>query len=165
MKIGVVYYSRTGNTRYAAKLLGEKLRENNIDVDLLEIEAVKKPGFFKVGWAAMRQLDLPIKNTDYDLKEYDVIVAGVPVWISRPAPFIKTFMNRAKNVKGKKGAVFVTGANNPSKQSKAIKIVRSVLEKNGVKPLDDSLALKMKKEKIKDGKQNIDDFIEVLLPK
>ena len=61
MTIGIIYYSRTGNTRHAAKLLEEKLKERNRDVKLVEIEAVKKPGFFKAGFAAFRQKELPMK--------------------------------------------------------------------------------------------------------
>src|SRR4030042_3891710 len=55
MKIGIVYYSRTGNTRNAAQLLEKKLREKKAEVDLIEIEHVKKPGFFTAGRAAMKK--------------------------------------------------------------------------------------------------------------
>ncbi len=45
MKIGLVYYSRTGNTKQVAKTLEDKLKVK-ADVELIEIEHVKKPGFF-----------------------------------------------------------------------------------------------------------------------
>jgi len=80
MKICIIYYSRTGNTRNAAKLLEEKLKEQKADVELIEIEAVKKPGFLKAGIAAMTQKELPITNTDVDLKKYDKILVGSPTW-------------------------------------------------------------------------------------
>ena len=109
MKIGLVYYSRTGNTRQVAKTLEEKLKEKNAEVDLIEIEHVKRPGFFAAGKASMNQLDLPIKNNDFDMQKYDVIVVGTPTWAGRPSPFAKVFINKAENIKGKKVAVFGTG--------------------------------------------------------
>ena len=80
MKICIIYYSRTGNTRNVAKLLEGKLKEQKADVELIEIEAVKKLGFLKAGIAAMTQKELPITNTDVDLKKYDKILVGSPTW-------------------------------------------------------------------------------------
>jgi flavodoxin len=57
MKIGIVYYSRTGNTRHVAKLLEEKLKEKKADVELVEIEHIKKPGFFKAGRVSMAKMN------------------------------------------------------------------------------------------------------------
>ena len=53
MKIGIIYYSRTGNTKKAAQIIKDKLRDKKIEVELFEIKHVKKPGFFKAGKAAM----------------------------------------------------------------------------------------------------------------
>ena len=69
MKIAIVYYSRTGNTRHVAKIIEAKLKKQNADVNLVEIEHLKKPGFFKAGKAAIAQRELPIKNSEFDLKK------------------------------------------------------------------------------------------------
>jgi len=37
MKIGVIYYSRTGNTKQVAKTLEQQLKEKKAEVDLIEI--------------------------------------------------------------------------------------------------------------------------------
>ena len=78
MKIGIVYYSRSGSTKHVAKLLGEKLKEQKADVELIEIEHEKKPSFLKAGKAGLTQKELPIKNTVFDLKKYDKILVGSP---------------------------------------------------------------------------------------
>ena len=65
MKVGIVYYSRTGNTKHAAGIIESKLKEQKTDVALVEIEHVKKPGFFKAGRSVMAEKELPIKNTDF----------------------------------------------------------------------------------------------------
>lgn len=54
MKTAIVYYSRTGNTRYVANMLEEKLKEEKADVDIIEIKAEKTPGFLKAGRSAMK---------------------------------------------------------------------------------------------------------------
>ena len=129
MKIGIVYYSRTGNTRQVAKILEEKFKEKNAEVDLIEIEHVKRPGFFTAGRAATKQQELPIKNTDFNMEKYDVIIAGSPTWAGRPSPFIKIFINKAENIKGKKVAIFGTGMSPIDKREKFKEIIKNNLEK------------------------------------
>jgi flavodoxin len=163
--IGIIYYSRTGNTRQAAKLLEEKLKEQNITVKAVEIEAVKKPGFFKAGYAAFRQKELPIKNPTFDLKEFDEIFVGCPIWAHRPAPFVKTFFNKAINGKAKKVGLFVTGGGPSGSQTKAIDMMKQYAQTPGFIPVDSFCALQMTSGKIKDGAQTIDHFIASFLKK
>jgi len=165
MKIGIVYYSRTGNTRKAAQLLEEKFKEKKAEVDLIEIEHVKRPGFFTAGRTATKQQELPIKNTDLDMKKYDVILTGSPTWGGCPSPFIKSFINKAENIKGKKVAVFGTGMSPIDKRERFNETIKNNLESAGTKTIDNYLLLKMKKEKIVDGEENIDNFVKTVLKK
>jgi flavodoxin len=165
MTIGIIYYSRTGNTRQAAKLLEEKLKEQNRTVNVIEIEAVKKPGFFKAGYAAFRQKELPIKNPSFDLKEFDEIVVGSPIWAHKPAPFIKTFFNKAINGKGKNVGLFVTGGGPSGSQTKAIDMMKRYAQSQDFVPVDTFCTLQMKTGKIKDGAQTIDQFMASFLKK
>ncbi|MDH7517419.1 MAG: flavodoxin family protein [Candidatus Thermoplasmatota archaeon] len=165
MKISIIYYSRTGNTRKAAQILKEKFEEEKAEVDLIEIEHVKRPGFFTAGRAAIKQLELPIKNTDFDLEKYDAILVGSPTWAGYPSPFVKSFMNKAENINGKKAAVFSTGISPINNREKFNEIIRNNLENAGVKIVDSYLALRMKKEQILDGEQNIDSFVKTVLKK
>jgi hypothetical protein len=82
---------------FCCNYLRKKLKEHNNEVKLVEIEAVKKPGFLKAGYSAFRQKELPMKNTGFDVHEFDMILVGCPVWAGRPAPFIKTFFQKAFN--------------------------------------------------------------------
>ena len=165
MKIGIVYYSRTGNTRKIAKILEEKIKEKKAEVDLIEIEQVNRPGFFKAGRASMKQQELPIKNTDFDMGKYDIIIAGSPTWAGRPSPFITTFLNKAENIKGKTVAVFGTGMSPLDKREQFNTIIKNSLENIGVKPTDVFLAINFKKGQIIDGEQNIDNFVKNLFKK
>lgn len=163
MKIGIIYYSRTGNTRSIAKLLEKQLKDKNTDVDLLEVKAVKNPGFLKACISAIRERELPIKNKKCDLKKFNMVLFGCPVWAGSPSPYIKSFLEKAQNSKDKKAGVFVTCRRETIKQSKAGILVKNELKKHDMKPINKMLALKMKKEKIVDGEQNIDDFITAVM--
>jgi flavodoxin len=163
MKIGIVYYSRTGNTRQAAKMVEEKLKQKKADVDLIEIEHVKRPGFFTAGRASSKQLELPVKNTQFDLGNYDVIIAGTPTWAGKPSPFITYFIKKAVNIKGKKVAVFGTGMSPIDKRDQFTTIMRTTLNQAGVKMFDAPLTLQFGRGSLKDGGQNIDSFVDAVL--
>jgi flavodoxin len=159
MKIGIVYYSRTGNTREAATILQEKFKEKKADVDMIEIEHVKRPGFFSAGRASNRQLELPIKNTEFNMGKYDVIVAGSPTWAGKPSPFITTFMNKAVNMKGKKVCVFGTGMSPIDKRDQFKEIINNNFKQAGIKTVDAFLTLNYRRGHLADGQQHIDAFV------
>ena len=163
MKIGLVYYSRTGNTKKIAKILEEKFKEKNTEVDLIEIEHVKKPGFFAAGKASMKQLELPIKNNHFDIQKYDIIIIGSPTWGGRPSPFVKSFINKAENIKGKKVAIFGTGMSPIDKRDQFIEMMKNNLQDAGVKTDENYLLINFKRGQIKDGEQNIDNFVKNIL--
>jgi flavodoxin len=165
MKVGIVYYSRTGNTRHAAGIIESKLKEQKTDVAFVEIEHLKKPGFLKAGRSVMAQKELPIKNTDFNLKKYDFILVGSPTWAGRAPPYIKTFMSKAENVKGKKAAIFNTGMTPINNREQVIQMIKDELVKIGLSTIDNTLTLKMKKQEILDGEQNIDEFVSKIKTK
>jgi flavodoxin len=165
MTIGIIYYSRTGNTKAVAQILAEKLKQKKAAVDLIEIEAVKHPGFLAAGRSAMKQVDLPIKNPDIDLGKYTTLVVGSPTWAGSCSPFIKTFFSSAKNIKGKKTAMFITRGGALDPQGKSRQMMQQNLLNAGVNLSDNFLGLQMKKGKILDGETQIDGFVESLLEK
>lgn len=163
MKTAIVYYSHSGNTKCVAQLLANRLRREKVDVDLIEIRAARTPGSLKPGYAAWRQRGFPIKRTELDLGKYELVVVGAPVWFGKPAPFINTFVGKAQNIKAKKSAFFTTGATMPDTQGKALKVFRSVLEGGGLRTIERSLALKMKKGDILVGGEDIQRFVKAML--
>lgn len=165
MTVGIVYYSRTGNTQQAAKLLGKKLQDRNVPVKYIEIETVKKPWYFKAGAAGVRQKELPIKNTEFDLKEFDAILVGCPVWAGKPAPLAKTFFNKAINGKGKKVGMFVTCGGASEAQDDVADIMKNYALQAGFTPVDAFLTLQMITGEIKEGAQIIDHFLTSVVPK
>lgn len=148
---------------YKIRLSNYIKKEKNAEIELIEIEHVKKPGFFTAGKASTKQLELPIKNTDFNMGKYDVIIAGSPTWAARPSPFMKIFIDKSENMKGKKVAIFGTGMSPINAREQFKESITNNLEKAGIKTFDSFLALQYKRGKLVDGEQNIDSFVNTVL--
>lgn len=100
MKALVVYYSRTGTTKSAAKKIAQEL-----GADMEEIIDKKNRrgpiGFLTAGYDATRAKKTKIAETSKNPNEYDLIVIGTPVWNSRPTPAIRTYLSNY-DLSGKK---------------------------------------------------------------
>jgi flavodoxin len=102
----VVYYSRTGNTKFVAEKVASELK-----AEIEEVVDLKNRrgrfGFLKAGYDATRGNETKIGETKKSPSDFDLIVIGTPVWNSRPAAAIRTYLKR-NNFAGKKVAVFCT---------------------------------------------------------
>jgi len=88
----VVYYSLTGKTKLVSQVIAEAL-----NATLIEIKETKprKLGFSVYlfgGFAATINRGSKINPIDIDLKQHEAIFIGSPVWNSRPAPAINSFL-------------------------------------------------------------------------
>ena len=91
MKVLVIYFSQSGNTRKIAHSIAEGAREVAEQVDVRSI-----------------------KNVTYEmLKDYDLIGLGSPIWKADP-PNIRKFYKNAPNQKGKHIFSFATHGTMPS---------------------------------------------------
>ena len=115
MKSLIVYYSLTGKTRLVSQVIAEAL-----SATLLEIKETKprKPGFSVYlfgGFAAIMNRGSKINPVDVDLKQYERIFIGSPIWGSRPAPAINSFIYQT-NFEGRSIIPFFTmGGTNSEK--------------------------------------------------
>jgi flavodoxin len=114
MKDLVVFYSLTGKTRIVAKAIAEE-----IGATILEVEEsrARTPGgmvYLTGGFAAVANRASDIKPVAIDVSQYDRVFVGSPVWASRPAPAINSFI-RATDFEGRTVIPFVTlGGDNPA---------------------------------------------------
>lgn len=115
MKSLVLFYSLTGKTKLVSQAIAEVL-----NAELVEIEETKprRRGFLTYltgGFAAVTNRGCEINPTDVDLKQYDTIFIGSPVWASRSTPAVNSFIYKT-NFQGKNIAPFFTmGGNNSDK--------------------------------------------------
>ena len=113
MRTLVAYYSRTGNTKYAAEKIAEEL-----NADICEIVDKKdRNGKFVLltgGFAGLREKKTKIEQSK-TVEGYDLIIVGSPVWAGKITPAIRTFLVN-NDFSGKQLAFFVTlGGNKPEK--------------------------------------------------
>ena len=119
MKKMVAYYSRSGNTKFVAEKIADKLNAETCEV----IDKKNRKGkliFVTGGYAALREKLTEIEVTK-TIDDYDFIIVGSPVWAGKIAPAIRTFL--AKNdFSDKQVAFFVTmGGDKPEKALKNMK--------------------------------------------
>jgi flavodoxin len=92
MKSLVVYYSLTGKTRLVAQAIAETL--NATVVEITEKKTRKLGPFIYLigGFSAITNRGSKINALDLDLKQYERIFIGSPIWGSRPVPAVNSFI-------------------------------------------------------------------------
>ncbi len=136
MKSLVVYYSRTNTTRkLAEKIAGE------INADIEEIKPKVnyqgKIGYVRGGKDAMSEKIIDLEELKYNPEDYDVVYIGGPVWASKAANPLISYLNQNtfRNVK-----LFLTAGKSGFESS------FKQMEKYSTKPLK-TLALTTKEVK------------------
>jgi flavodoxin len=123
----VVYYSLTGKTKLVAQVIAEAL-----NAKLVEIKETKsrKPGpsiYAIGGLEATMNKRSKINPVDVDLKQHDTIFIGSPIWNSRPAPAINSFIYQT-NFEGRSIIPFFTMYGDNSE--KALANITAKIEKS-----------------------------------
>ena len=110
MKTLIVYYSRSNITKKVAQYIADKL-----GCDIEEIKPKVNYGG-KIGYARGIKDAIAAKNVDleelnYDASEYDEIIFGVPVWASKAAnPLISYIQQNQDKINDYK--LFITAGSN-----------------------------------------------------
>lgn len=129
MKSLVVYYSLTGKTRLVAQAIAETL--NAPLVEIQESRPIPMPFvYLSGGFAAFTNRGRKICPIEVDIKQYDSIFVGSPIWASRPTPAINSFIYQA-NLEGQSIVPFFTMGGDSAEN--ALANIRAKIEKNGGK--------------------------------
>ena len=100
MKRLVVFYSLSGNTEEAAKKIAEKLGADITRVDTVKPMPKNKVSQILVGGGQVAMNIVPeIKPVEADVKAYDEIILGTPIWNSKGVPAINAFLNDSEAAK------------------------------------------------------------------
>jgi flavodoxin len=109
MKTLVLYYTRTGNTKFVAETIAAEL-----GADIEVVTDLKKRqgtlGWLSAGRDAMGAKETEIAQTKRTPTDYDLIIIGQPVWAGNPTPAIRTYLNK-NDLSGKKVALFLSDIN------------------------------------------------------
>jgi flavodoxin len=151
MRVLVVYYSRTGNTRFVAENIAGKLK-----ADIEEVIDKKNRsgmiGWLKSGRDATRGKDTEIEQTKYSPSDYDLIILGAPVWNKRIPPAMRTYLNK-NDLSKNKIAFFNT--NYSDEGNNTFSVMRE-LAKN-LTPVAQLVVNKVKKNK-KEAEKKVEDW-------
>jgi flavodoxin len=126
MKPLVVYYSLTDKTELVAQVIAEALNTTLVEIE--ETRPIPIPFvYLSGGFAAFTNRGRKIKHIDVDLKQYDRIFIGSPIWASRPAPAINSFIYQT-NFEGRSVIPFFTMAGGNA--DKALANITAKIEKS-----------------------------------
>ena len=96
MKILVLFYSRSGATRTAAKIVAR-----DIGADIEEIRDMTDRsgplGYLRAGRDAAQRKMTDIEPLHSDCADYDLIILGTPVWAFTMACAVRTVIDRHKS--------------------------------------------------------------------
>jgi flavodoxin len=129
MKTCIIYHSYSGVTRGIA----EKIKAT-CGGDLVEVkpkENYSTISAYSVGcFRARKETCDPILPDTIDVSRYDLIVIGTPVWAWKATPVINGAIAALKGCEGKKAVIFATCG---SSAKETLPIIKSALEKKGLR--------------------------------
>ncbi len=117
----ILFYSLEGSTRKIAQSLAKEL--NFPFEELKPMKEMKSKGFMKYvqgGGQAVAGIKPALQPLKSNLKNYDTIIIGSPVWAGRFTPAVKSLLEKGL-LKKKKIAFFYCNEGGPGKIEKKIK--------------------------------------------
>jgi flavodoxin len=127
MKSLVVYYSLTGKTKLVSQVIADALNATLLEVKEKKPRKLGPLVYLFGGFAAITNRGSKINPIDVDLKQYERIFVGSPIWASRPAPAINAFIYKT-NFEGRSVIPFFTMGGDNSE--KALANITAKIEKN-----------------------------------
>lgn len=107
MKTAVVYYSLEGNTKLVAEKIAERLNADIIELKCVKAYPTGKVSKFVWGGKSVTFGERPaLLPYDFNADDYDAVIIGSPVWASKYAPPLKTFLSE-NDISSKKTGFFV----------------------------------------------------------
>lgn len=95
MKKAVVFYSLSGNTQAAAKEIAEVIGADLIELKLVKPFPTEKSKQLALGgMQAMFGMKPAIQELSKNIKEYDVLILGTPIWAGTIAAPVHSFLNK-----------------------------------------------------------------------
>lgn len=121
MKRLIVYYSLSGNTEEAVKIIADKLGCDIVKVDTVKAMPKSFAARILVGGGQVAMNKIPeIKPVDADISAYDEIFIGTPIWNSKGVPAINAFLKDASACAKVTGLIITSGGGNIDKCVKAL---------------------------------------------
>jgi len=150
MKSAIIYYSYSGNTKLVAGILNEYLNSKG-EVEIVELKTLDESDkFFSQAARAFWKKKAQIQPVNYDLKNYDLICLGTPVWAFSPAPAMNTYLDNCVGLEGKEVILFTTYGSGTGNE-RCLDYMQRILSQKGAKGF--------KRFSIQQGKVKYQEFV------
>ena len=131
MKVAIIFYSFSGNTRKAAQFLKEQLLAKGITTDFIDLKLKEDVGaFLKQCQHAFFKKTPELVGADYNLEKYDFVIFSSPVWAFTIAPALRSYFLNSNGLEDKKTGCFLTYGSG-SGSGKALRELESMLREKG----------------------------------
>lgn len=132
MRSAIIFYSYSGNTRKVAKELQDYLGKQG-SAELIELKAKDETDSF-VGQCrrAMFRKEAQIEDVQFDLKGFDLVCLGTPVWAFGPAPAMNTYLKKCTGLENKSITVFTTYGSGTG-NGRCVNIIKQTMRVKGAK--------------------------------
>ena len=132
MKSIIIYYSYNGNTKKVAYVLWEYLKSQS-EVEFVELKGLDESrSFFGQCQRAFWHKKAVIQPVNFDLRSYDLICIGTPVWAFGPAPAMNTYLDKCSGLEGKLITLFSTYGSGTGNE-RCLNYMQGILAKKGAK--------------------------------
>ena len=131
MKSAIVYYSSSGNTKKVADFLAEHLRQKG-EVEIIPLQAEESDNFFLQAAKAFSHQKTEVKAVNFNLKDFDLLCFGTPVWAFAPAPAMNFYLERCFGLETKKIILFCTYGSGVGKD-RCLDYMQKILASKGAK--------------------------------
>ncbi|MDD5618505.1 MAG: NAD(P)H-dependent oxidoreductase [Candidatus Omnitrophota bacterium] len=135
MKVAIISYSFSGNTKRACLFLMKKIKEKNIDASVFDLKPAKEEKAFLMQCkSAFYKHKVKIQSPLFDLSTYDFAIFASPVWAFTFAPALRVYIESIKDLTDKKCGCFLTYGSGLGK-NKALTELEGLLKGKGARIL------------------------------
>jgi flavodoxin len=132
-RVLVVFYSRKGHTKELGEAVCQGLKATEVDTDCLEVVPEKEVNVISASASSFTHAHEPIRECSVDLDAINLLVMGTPVWGGFPAPYLRSFMECVKDLKGIPVVLFATCAYGDRNASQEL---RDLIRETGGRPME-----------------------------
>ncbi|MCM8818058.1 MAG: flavodoxin domain-containing protein [Candidatus Omnitrophica bacterium] len=129
MKIIIIYFSLTGNTKKVAEKIYKILKTKGIEVSSFRLPSGEKKSFLRQCFEALVGKTYHIEKTP-QIENYNVVFIGSPVWAGKITPIVNSFLKEC-NLSNKNVFLFTTYGSGFAKSNAMKKFEEIVKEKGG----------------------------------
>ncbi len=111
MKVAVIYYSFSGNTRNMCEFISEELNKKGYPTASIVLKPKKETtSFFSQGREAFlrREIELLDIEAIRDISSYDFVIFASPVWAFTITPAMRSYLKKVQGLKEKKCLALLT---------------------------------------------------------